>query len=123
MYSKSSSCLYADFEKAPKNALEFHFPNITIRGCWFHFRQAVIRRAFSIGLKSKYHTVSYQQFFSMLGALALVPIDQVKTSYEIIKSKYIPTNENNEKCELCVNLLTYFEKQWIQSIYSIFHII
>ena len=113
---------YADFEKATINALEFHFPNIVIFGCWFHFRQAIIRRAFSLGLKSKYHSTQYHKFFSLIGALALLPSDKVVEGYNLIKQNHIPTNENNLQCQLCVKFLQYFDKQWIESILSIKHL-
>jgi hypothetical protein len=29
-----------DFEKAARKAIRFHFPNITLKGCFFHFKQA-----------------------------------------------------------------------------------
>ena len=99
--------------------MEFHFPNIIIYGCWFHFRQAITRRAFSIGLKSKYFLTDYNKFFSLIGSLALVPIDRVVESFNIIKTNNIPVNANNEQCQLCVNFLVYFEKQWIKSMLSI----
>ena len=31
-----------DFEKGSTNALKYHFPNVEIKGCWFHYRQAVM---------------------------------------------------------------------------------
>jgi hypothetical protein len=32
-----------DFEKVARKALRFHFPNITLKGCFFHFKQAIGR--------------------------------------------------------------------------------
>ena len=32
-----------DFERAARKALKFHFPSIKLRGCYFHYKQAVGR--------------------------------------------------------------------------------
>ncbi|RNA21958.1 Copia [Brachionus plicatilis] len=41
--------MMADFEEASTLAAEFHFPGIKRKGCWFHFRQAIFRRAIRLG--------------------------------------------------------------------------
>jgi hypothetical protein len=44
----------ADFEVAAQKALKHHFPGVRIKGCWFHFRKAIMKKAFSIGIKPLY---------------------------------------------------------------------
>ena len=51
-----------DFEKASKNAIEYHFPNVKVNGCWFHFRQAINRKAVKIGLRQHYAKDDYRKF-------------------------------------------------------------
>ncbi|CAF0790833.1 unnamed protein product [Brachionus calyciflorus] len=70
--------IMADFEKASTIAMQFHFPNIIVKGCWFHFRQAIFRKAVQLGLKNNYHKDNYREFINLLGALSLLPIDKVK---------------------------------------------
>ena len=43
-------CL-TDFERAARKALKFHFPSVQLRGCYFHFKQAVGRWIFNNGYK------------------------------------------------------------------------
>ncbi len=62
--------VYSDFEKAAQNAFRFHFPGVKLKGCWFHFRQAIIKHAFEIGMKPLYNRDSYRIFLNLIGALA-----------------------------------------------------
>ncbi len=43
-----------DFETAERNAFKLFFPNIRVRGCSFHFGQALLRKIGQIGLKLQY---------------------------------------------------------------------
>ena len=85
----------SDFEKASRNAIEFHFPNVLTKGCWFHYRQAIFRKAVKIGIKKFYHLDQYRDFLNLFGALALIPESKVLEGFEFIK--------------------TNFEKKWIKS--------
>ncbi|RNA02875.1 Ragulator complex LAMTOR3, partial [Brachionus plicatilis] len=97
-----------DFEIASINAIKFHFPNVILKGCWFHFRQAVFRNSVKFGLKQHYHKDEYREFINLLGALSLLPLDKVEEGFQKIKS-YMP---NDPKCD---NLYKYFERQWIKN--------
>ncbi|RNA39184.1 Ragulator complex LAMTOR3 [Brachionus plicatilis] len=68
----------ADFEIASINAIKFHFPNVILKGCWFHFRQAVFRNAVKFCLKQHYHNDEYREFINLLGALSLLPLDKIE---------------------------------------------
>ena len=98
----------ADFEKASTNALKYHFPNIEVKGCWFHFRQAIHRRAVKIGLKKDMEKDEYTKFMNSLGAMALIPIEQINEAFEFITS-FMP---NDPKC---TELYEYFRDQWMKS--------
>jgi len=43
-----------DFERAAMNAINYVFPDVCVKGCSFHFRQALMRRVQQEGLKSVY---------------------------------------------------------------------
>ena len=98
----------ADFEKASTQAFVHHFPDAEIKGCWFHFRQAINRNAIRYGLKQHYCKLEYKKFINCLGALALLPLDKIQEAFALIKS-FMP---NDTKCN---QLYRYFERQWIKS--------
>ncbi|XP_043475792.1 uncharacterized protein LOC122507239 [Leptopilina heterotoma] len=41
-----------DYESALKAALRAVFPNIILHGCWFHYKQALLRKAIKLGLRA-----------------------------------------------------------------------
>ncbi|CAF1152382.1 unnamed protein product, partial [Brachionus calyciflorus] len=98
--------IMADFERASTNAMIYHFPNVIIKGCWFHFRQAIFKRAVKIRLKQFYAKNEYNLIINILGALSLVPIEKIPDAMKI-KKEAIP---NDPKC---VELVDYFNNQWL----------
>ncbi len=49
-----TAAMMMDFESAERNAFSEVFPAIRVRGCTFHFGQALIRKVTNIGLKVQY---------------------------------------------------------------------
>ncbi len=91
-----------DFEAVSSFAIRFHFPGVVIKGCWFHFRQAIFNKIKEFGLQILYNQNEYKEWFNMFGALALVPIEYIEAGLNIIKS----LTPNNSKCKM---LILYFE--------------
>jgi len=48
-----------DFETAAINAMSSVFPDATVKGCSFHFRQAIVRRVQKEGLMAQYEDADY----------------------------------------------------------------
>ena len=69
--------IICDYEKAQYNAFKFHFTNAEIKGCWFHFCQAIYKRSVQEIGKKKVNDYTYKTWISKLTALALVPIDRI----------------------------------------------
>ena len=59
--------VFGDFEKASTNAIKYHFPNVEIKGCWFHHRQVIMKAA--LGLYSFYHLPECSNFMLVVQAL------------------------------------------------------
>lgn len=74
-----------DYEKAIHNALRTVFPNIQVKGCWFHFTQAILRNLGSVGLKSKYkNNLEFRLIIQHLFNLALIPLEEIDKVYNQI---------------------------------------
>ena len=102
-----------DFEAASSFAIRFHFPGVNVKGCWFHFKQAIFNKIKEIGLQVLYNQREYKEWFNMFGVLALIPIDQIKIGFNIINS----LTPNNSKCK---SLISYFENTWSKGQFSNF---
>ena len=77
-----------DFEKAVRKALKFHFPGIKLKGCFFHFKQAIGRWIFKNGYKKTFMTnIAFKFWFRKLSSLAVIPLDQVQDAYDMIKKQ------------------------------------
>lgn len=97
----------SDFEKASICAFEETFPGVRIRGCFFHFHQAIYRKIQQLGMKSRYDQDSeFALKLRLLPSLALVPPqDMIKTFEKLLDENIIP--------EEATELLNYFEDTWI----------
>ncbi|XP_071108948.1 uncharacterized protein [Haliotis cracherodii] len=70
--------LQIDFEKAFANAALAVFDIIQIRGCYFHFSQALWRRVQHPGLVSRYKDdADFRKLVERAKALPLVPLHQI----------------------------------------------
>ncbi len=50
--------ILCDFEKGLHNALHSIFPSTTVRGCYFHFKQALLRKMQAFDLVPEYKVLS-----------------------------------------------------------------
>ena len=48
-----------DFENASRRAVRNVFCDVVVKGCWFHYTQAIVRRAKKVGLETAYRTSAF----------------------------------------------------------------
>ena len=85
------------FEISAMNEFQNSYPNTEIKGCFFHLSQCVYRKAHELGMKSAME--SSQELATMilcLTALALVPVDSVEESFDILADA-MPEHERMDK--------------------------
>ena len=89
------------------------FPDVTIKGCVFHWTQAVWRRVQDLGLKPAYcQRSSTHNYVRHLLALPFLPAAHIPTSFEELKRR--ATNGP------LVDLVAYIERQWMNhSIFTV----
>ena len=74
-----------DFEIALIQAVQLAFPLTKVRGCFFHFTQAINRKLNTLGLQITYREdESIGQFFRKTAALAFVPVHLVLLAWQDI---------------------------------------
>ena len=101
-----------DFEEAMILAIKSQFPASMIKGCLFHFTQAIWRNCQTIGLSASYtsdHRV--RRFIKGLMALPFVPLDQIQHALDILRADLPPPGSENRP--LIDRLEQYFHRTWI----------
>ncbi|XP_069114505.1 uncharacterized protein [Argopecten irradians] len=101
--------LVADFEKATWAAARVTIPGVVIRGCNFHWNQAIWRKVQEVGLQVEYmqKTDVYTTIRRVM-ALPFVPSDEVENCFNMIR---VPEGGNEKMEQLC----RYVDRNWIHS--------
>ena len=98
----------ADYELAIRNSVSTIWPCTVGCGCLFHFKQAMLRDAASMGLAPFYKIIGspVRRTIQLLGALAFVPEGDIYDVYHKIK----PTLSDDVG-----EFFEYIESTWISS--------
>ena len=105
-----------DFERAAINAISHVFPEVTVKGCSFHFRQALMRRVQQEGLKSAYETDSelpsaVRQWIRQLMAMSMLPAFAVPLAWNALR--HPPATGQPSVDYKTAAFATYFESTWV----------
>jgi len=103
------------FERAAMNAINDVFPDVCVKGCSFHFRQALMRRVQQEGLKSVYkensHYPSARRWLCMVMAMSMLPAFAVPLVWNELKNTC--TTGNAVLDAKLQAFAQYFESTWI----------
>ena len=109
-----------DFEQAMMSAITENLPETELKGCYFHFQQALYRNLKSRELThySDKPDSWTRKLFKKLGGLAFVPIEKLDMAYELIwNDDEVVNNIDNYPLlkEKILEYKSYFEKQWFNN--------
>lgn len=108
-----------DFEKAVWSALygmmeRDEFPRVTIKGCFFHFTQAVFRRIQNLGMKTQYaRDLGTKDICRRMMSLPLLPIECVPDIFRQLKKRC-----DDSGIESLQKFGEYMRKNWIDGWFS-----
>lgn len=101
--------VHIDFERAAINAIKCVFPEVSVKGCNFHFNQALWRKVQELGLTTIYRENSeVRDHIRMCAALAHLP-EEVTTDAWLHIMESVPDEE------ALVLFNDYFVEQWLES--------
>ncbi|KAK3087679.1 hypothetical protein FSP39_009092 [Pinctada imbricata] len=98
----------ADFETGLWQVLQLVYPGIDIKGCVFHFTQAVWRRIQEEGLSTAYReNDSLHRYLRQLMSLPFLPAAQIRETFTNLQ-----TMANTDNLRAVVN---YMDRQWFRN--------
>lgn len=105
-----------DYEDGMRSAIRKYWSsNVTIRGCFFHFCQAILRRCRKLGMvRFLKNSENGRRIQKSLMSLPLLPADSIQEGYESIKHF---TRENNLWSNFSP-LFAYFDRYWLIQVYE-----
>ncbi|XP_039304237.1 uncharacterized protein LOC113005934 [Solenopsis invicta] len=95
-----------DYERAAGISVSENFPSAAVRGCWFHYNQAIFRKWKCLNLLHAPHNVLF-----MTMTLPLAPPEYFSEAYKIIE-KQADTMEEYPDIYL---FLAYLRRNWLQA--------
>ena len=104
-----------DFESAIQNAVVNTYDDTNIRGCVFHFKQAILRKVNKIGLAKTYKdNPAFRKFVRILMCLNFLPAQDIPTALQTLRQHVLPLSHSEGR--LTKMLLTYIQKFWIETV-------
>ena len=102
----------SDFEKAPRNAFMYLFPEMKMIGCWFHFTQAIWKKTQILGLGKLYKTEEiYADWLRKLMALPLLPQSEITSTFSVLEAQVFELCGTDK--ELVNKFKKYIKRIWI----------
>jgi len=103
-----------DFERAVINAVSQVFPNVTVKGCSFHFRQAMMRRIQREGLKAAYEVDQspVREWLRRVMAMTMLPAFAIPLMWEHLKNP--PLSGDPLTDAKAASFATYVTTTWIE---------
>ena len=93
------SSIMMDFECALRNSFRETFQEADVRGCWFHFGQAVYRNILKLGLSDLFKSdLIVKKLFHHIMALPLLPSHNILEMYTTLKTStlHVPLSEKKK---------------------------
>ena len=103
-----------DFERGLWNAARKVFGNIKIRGCWFHYNQAIFRKAKSLGLYRAFR--NKKDVIELIRNLMTLPLMDVPAIYRLFET--LKKMAKRGRLQSIDKLFEYMERYWVDGVFT-----
>lgn len=103
-----------DYESAMRKGLMAVYPSVQLNACWFHYSQAVVRKASKIPnfFKELRKDENLDRIFHKFLALPLLPHHEIFNAFTMLKMAI----ECRSKTHIFEPFLQYFSRQWLVKV-------
>lgn len=102
-----------DFELGMRSAINKCYPEVPLRGCWYHFCAALRKKLLKLGLHNLLKSSSLARIIKkQLMSIPLLPVEYFKEGYDHIKR----SAENWNLSASFEGMFTYFESYWFSQV-------
>lgn len=111
-----------DFEAGLRKALKEVYPNVILRGCWFHYRKCLLKRIKNLGISSYWNkkrrnkdperASKTKRIYRIVSNLPLLPANHFSAGYQYAKriaSKF----KLDKTFEI---FFQYFQSTWVAEV-------
>lgn len=103
----------ADFEKGLRKALNRVYPNSTLRGCWYHYCSALLKKSRKLRMSYLINTnPDAKVILKSMMSLPLLSSDRFEEGYAYIKQMAKANDLINE----FDGFFSYFDSFWIHQV-------
>lgn len=101
-----------DFDKAMRKAVRLEFPGVRTYGCYFHFAQALVKRARQegLGVAIRERGSLVRKLFLSLTALPLLPPGEIASTFD-----YYSTRAVNSDARF-IPFVAYMRAEWLVKV-------
>lgn len=120
VYSLQPKEIITDFETGLRKAINQTYSTVTLRGCWFHYSSAILKKCNSLGMRRLLSSNAEARFYKkQISSIPLLPSIDILPAYKCLKSS-IESSALSEDFKL---FLKYFESYWLVQVINAHYVI
>lgn len=113
LFKLEPSFIITDYEDGLRKAIREYWPNVDLRGCWWHHKRAVQKKCASFGLVKIFNkNAEARRIKRMLTNISLLPNELILEGFESVK-EYARKKKLFETFQAT---FTYYETYWLQQV-------
>lgn len=113
VFSLKGKSFTTDYEVAMRLALQTVYPNTRMVACWFHFTQAVKRKASKIDdfVKFLRSDAEASTLYHKMQCLPLLPAKEIQSAFIALKTAANAVDKSKFR-----DFMKYYEAQWLKKV-------